>query len=509
MYHHLQFVVVYLLIANIFVLSNGDCSNPPDPTSPSDFPWLSEADSGVLTANILTIVIKSVLVDHRSNASISLIGSFPNCTASWTRSLSECEEIYTANIDWTLLQSCGFNATVYPDTTVLKAAINVVQIDDLGSIRGNNITRTQNTPIDVELTLSTDIKVNSSSVTVFAPISVQAAVVFVGYNSSEGVIQLYTSVQYPFELSNLPNVTVANGALNVSVLVSSTNNCPTSSDCRKTYEIDVINKVGGGTPCWLNGTYTLSFGKVECNPLYTTGNCSVESSETATIIFDVISDNLCGSFSQNIDISANATSSESLQGESQDTFIQGQVMYFSFQTYSALVNLSSTYVMNCTSFYDSAAGILLYSGGQYSSSGSNSVVGAQANFAIDSSGATSVQFHFTAIPALYTIVADTSVDATISCWLGVLYEDVAGKRNNIVQLLSGRRRSADIESPLLMKNKRSSGSSETIADTSYSIQLPAQTQSSPTQEEPPVVSGASALVSSSILAALLLFYFFF
>src|SRR5690349_15869477 len=60
----------------------------------SDFPYLDEMSSGLVSANVLRIVIRSPMVVARSEAVISL----GTCTGvTWTRTEDGCDEVYTSN----------------------------------------------------------------------------------------------------------------------------------------------------------------------------------------------------------------------------------------------------------------------------------------------------------------------------------------------------------------------------------------------------------------------------
>lgn len=104
--------------------------------------------------NNLTIVIRSTLVNNRSQADITFEGYTNSlCNApgvNWVRTIDNatCEEVYTGNLDWSLLSSsCGLSQANYSNEIIFSGTILVYQVDLLSEINNQNITRGIDTPV--------------------------------------------------------------------------------------------------------------------------------------------------------------------------------------------------------------------------------------------------------------------------------------------------------------------------------------------------------------------------
>ena len=107
--------------------------------------------------------------------------------------------------------------------------------------------------------------VNTSQLTVFAPIRVLTAITKQSYDvvAHSGLFRLFTSVQYPFKLNGITVVTKGNDAsltLTPSVTVDQEEfSCPVdNSDCNVLYDLTI-----GGDICRVSGNFTVEF-QIEC-----------------------------------------------------------------------------------------------------------------------------------------------------------------------------------------------------------------------------------------------------
>jgi len=299
-------------------------------------------------------VIRSPLVNNRSEADINFEGASNSlCNgpgSNWQRTIDNvtCEEVYTGILSWNLMTSgCGLYQTNYTYQIVFSGTILVHQVDILSEINNQNITRSIDTPLQFQIILPRNIEVNSTDPLIFAPIDVQAAITYVGYSDGFGVIDLFTTVQYPFILVN-PNIEISNINLAGYININSTNNCPLDSYCTTTYEIQVNGT--NGASCYLNGTYNLTF-NIACNSLWT-NDCPLQGN-TAQIVFELSSGNLCGVFTSQVNISAtlNTYASSLPNATTQQTFLENQIIYLGATVTSSEVSLVSTYVLNCSSIF--------------------------------------------------------------------------------------------------------------------------------------------------------------
>jgi hypothetical protein len=501
-------IFISLLFAN--VVFSQTCNNPPNPLAVTDFPYLDDSASGFLSLNVLTIVIRSTLVNNRSQAVISLQGySDANCNApgvNWQRTEDDvnCIESYTANLPWSLLSSsCGLAQTNNTDTIVFTGTILVNQVEILSEINGQNITRSIDTPFNFQLIFPRNVQVNSSDPVIFAPINVEAAVTHVGFTMPFGDINLFTSIQYPFILTN-PSVSINSSSLNGFISVLSTNGCPAESYCTTTYEIDVNGT--SGAPCWLNGTYTVSF-DIACNSAWT-NNCPLEGN-TVEIVFSTTSSNLCGLFSDTVDISATlSTYASNVASNTQETFLQNQFIYLRAVTTSQQVSLVNTYLLNCTSIYDpNSASTLLYSSGSSLNNGAVSSPALDASFTLISNNATQANFKLNATYELYPIPTDSYASMVISCWLGVEYQDVITSKRNVLQMKSSfiAPNSKKVSHSKLAIAKRNSNSQALSANARFSVIQTTQT----TQSNQPTLQMSSATKNNNNVIFLITAFVFF
>jgi len=340
---------------------------------------------------------------------------------------SACTESYTADIDWTMLHdNCGLSSEASSNWIYYNGTLNVEQIDVLPSIRGESVNRTMNSPFAFEISFPTNVQVQSSETTVYAPIEVDAAVVSQTYtlSSKAGLIQLYTSVQYPFLLVPTSMTTTTSGA-NVAISLGQTVSCPASGPgpCNVIYNINITSS---SALCSLDGTYTANF-TLQCESGIV-GDCPLQGNWVA-ISFEVTSSSLCGAFGNQVDISAVMLSYlDSGNTVQRNAFLEDQRMFFRVTTSSNAVSLFKTYVLNCSSIFD-ASSSLLYSGGSVGAPGTTTTVGGNADFSVGAATATSAAFSLTATAELFPVDPDQSANCVVECFLGVEYQDALSKRS--------------------------------------------------------------------------------
>ncbi len=347
---------------------------------------------------------------------------------------------------------------------------------------------------------------NSSDPLIFAPIDVQAAITYLGYTNGFGVINLFTTVQYPFILQN-PTLQISNTGLASYISINSTNNCPVNTSCITTYEIQV-NETSGST-CYLNGTYNLTF-NIACNSNWLQ-NCPLQNN-SAQIVFQVTSENLCATFTEQVSISATLnTYASGVSSVTQETFLENQMMYLRAVVTSNQVALASTYILNCSSIFEpNSATTLLYSGGNSSANtGQLSTAATNAGFSFTFNNQTQADFQLNATAQLYPVATDSYASAVISCWIGVDYQNVSVKRSSVKEIrsyYSAKSNMKKLSGKILKRQGPSTNSQATSADARFAIiQLASATQqpTSNTQQ----INNASSNNQSIILMNLILFGF--
>jgi len=396
-------------------------------------------------------------------------------------------ESYTADIDWAMLEAhCGLSQVSSSDLIIFTGTVTVHTIDHVSIDRDSDIIRDTYSPYTFTVTFPRNVEVNSSALAIFAPISVQAAIIRQEYNknSLEGLIQLFTSVQYPFFLSGA-TITATNG-LDVSIVQGTTVSCPTgfpsgsanAAACNVIFDISVIEA------CNLNGTYTVHF-DIQCQPEVNSLDCPLQG-ESVNITFSTWSNNFCGKFGNEIDLSVSMQSYLPDGSTPRNAFLPDQVMYFRAQTSSSMVQLSDTYLINCSSVYNTDAAILIYSGGSLAGNGSPQGLGSGAAFTVGTHTNATAEFNLKATNALYPVPVDESRPAYITCWIGVDYVNNIAKR-------SSSHINVNLGKSAVALNKRAvTSSSSTQASASFRV-----------GEDTTVENGASSLTSVSLVFCIL------
>jgi len=279
------------------------------------------------------------------------------------------------------------------------------------------------------------------------------------------------------------------------ISINSTNSCTSSGYCTTTDEIQVNGTNGGNSGCFLNGTYNLTF-DIACNPLWT-NDCPLQGN-TAQIIFDLSSGNLCGVFTAQVNISATLNTYASAGAlVTQETFLENQIIYMNASVTSTEVSLVSTYVLNCSSIFEpTGISTLLYSGGSSSAnSGSITADATAASFTFTYNDAVTATFQLVATSQLFPVATDSFSSAVISCWIGVDYQDVTVKRTSIKEITTYYSSKSNLKKLSGNIFKRQSNSQHaTSADARFAV-VQVASQNQPTQE----ISGANNSQSITIL----------
>jgi len=446
---------------------------------------LLDQQSGFLSQNTLTVVLQSVIVDQRDEAVITFKDADVSCIQVWNRvfdDVTTCLETYTAAIPWDMLSShCGLTRTESANAIEYEGTIIVSQTDHLSQIRGQDITRDTVSPFAFMITFPKNVAVNSSQLAIFAPISVQSAIIKREFDSNTGYghFLLYTSVEYPFILQT-PSISVDTAGLNSYIIQNSVVSCPAAGPgaCNVIYDI----YVNASILCTLSGTYTAAF-TIACQSGV---DCPLQG-DNVTIVFTAASNDFCGQFGVSVDLSISMGSYRADYSTPKDSFLQEQVMYFKTVTSSSKVQLLHTYLLNCSSIYGGAY-TLLYSNGAYSVAGTLQPLASGAAFTVASSLSNSVSFNMIATSALFPLSADQSDSAVINCWVGVDYVDATGKRSEL---------------QMIQKRQVPHSSSSSLASSTVTLQGPV----TPTTFENASMKVTSSLMLISILSVLFFMLF--
>lgn len=407
------------------------CSNPPNSLQVNNVPSLDTSSSGFKSNSIVSLVIESVLVDNRTDATITLNAAQAICnypgSQYWSRSVVNCTEVWTAQIPWDVAaQFCNLARSEDVDWISFSGAIDVYQKDVLGAIRGTPITRDISTGFEYRLRFPKSVSAEAPTIQVFAPILVEAAVTSQSYDAltSNGKINLFTSVQYPFELVNPIILTNVSG-LTPSVGTAN-QNCPANAPCEENFNVSVARQ----NNCFFTGEYVTTY-DIICNANFQ-GECPLQG-ETATVVFRVVSQDLCGIFTEDIDLQGSLASFLADYQTNRAAFIIGQVSYWRFDVTSSKATIVNTVLANVTSAFNGGAVQTLMSASTPTALGN--VVG----FAYDGNGGlgTQARFRFNVNPAVFPVAVDANSPAVIRASVLVTYQNAQRKRTVLKQFILG------------------------------------------------------------------------
>jgi len=224
---------------------------------------------------------------------------------------------------------------------------------------------------------------------------------------------LFTSLQYPFELVN-PAISVDNTIMSVSIS-SNVTNCPQDQPCEITFNIVVDPK----TLCYLNGVYNITFDLI-CNPLYNTTSCPLQG-ETGLISFQIASENLCGNFTENVDIFGSLNSYLSDYSTLKNAFLFGQTVHWRLDVSSSKITISSVTLTELTSVFNSTSTTLVHN--------QTFIGGGGINFNQDFSNSTDeLRFRYLIDNSNYPVPTDQNMPALITATVAIQYQS-AQKRS--------------------------------------------------------------------------------
>ena len=430
------FVFTSFLVFFVHYSIQQNCSNPVNLLQITDLPILDTADSGFKSQNVLSLVIMATQVDNRTDAIITLNATSPNCNypgPNWVKTIVNCTEIWNATIPWQIAyQECGLNRTETAQSITFDGWIDVFQQDILGTIRGTPITRNLSTNFEYKVVFPKTLSVQST-IQVFAPILVDAAIVSESYDATamQGQLNLFSSVQWPFELVQ-PQVAINSTQL-FPTIANLSQDCANNSACSENWNISIaLSNI-----CNFSGTYAASY-QIICNPLYT-GQCPLQG-ENATVIFSIVSQDVCGVFTENIDLNGTLNSYLSDFATERAAFIIGQVSYWKLDVYSTKATIISTDLLGVSTQFG-LTNATLFNLNQTTSTGN------VTNFSSISSSATEVRFQFNVDPAVFPIATDQNAPATVVALVSVNYQNTQQQKRSVLREL--------LLHPLLSNNKNS------------------------------------------------------
>jgi len=328
--------------------------------------------------------------------------------------------------------NCGFNVYILEDVIVYNGTLLVTQSDTLASIRSQTLIRNTTSPLSLSITFPRYAAVNASSLTIFAPIDVEAAIVVQDYDvtTDSGLFQMLVSVEYPFKFSSVTMRSSGGAGINVYPSIADSQEgyqcLAASEDCSVLYDLYV-----NGTFCALSGFFAVEFG-ISCRAGVV--NCPLQGGENANVTWTATSTNLCGSVNRNVSLSVGLASYlNSEMSTARQGFLIGQTMYFEATASSTDVTISvaNVFLKNCTLFFGEGSPtttpLVILEGGEFGSAATSSV-GSDVQIL----NADGNQMSIFASTQLFTVPTDYNISVVVECYIGVQYNNVAYSKRFIL-----------------------------------------------------------------------------
>jgi len=260
----------------------------------------------------------------------------------------------------------------------------------------------------------------SSSIRSFAPIVLESSISNqrVETQSNTGLIELTTSVQWPFKYFN-PSLTAFPAGFSITsvqeVFPNGVDKCSTTEGdaCVQVWRISFTLN----SKCQLNGNWDWKFNQT-CNPAYTS-TCPVPSAgQTDTLGTSLVSENFCSVAQVDIGLSAAITTfADETRTESKNAFLRNQIVYFRVDTTSTSASLQTTLVDEIVTINQATnTTIFLYQGGAAQEAGTNAGVAVS-----NSVSSTRAHFQFKVDQNSAPVAADQFQDYTVRAKFIVTY----------------------------------------------------------------------------------------
>jgi len=211
--------------------------------------------------------------------------AFPSCRDSFQGSFSIPQ----------LVENCSFTETLGDDFLALEGKIHVTAIDPMGFFRGRQIQRMTKSVLTLNINLPTVINLETGNLTVLSPIETLLAVTFQSYDfdADQGVIQLTSSVQWPYFLQSpsLAQSAVPIGATLVSLSDLQCEQDVPDSPCSQVTTLQINNLRSGEISCSLDGMYTFDW-SYGCRTGFS-APCPLDGSEVLSSNITLASEDYC------------------------------------------------------------------------------------------------------------------------------------------------------------------------------------------------------------------------
>jgi hypothetical protein len=292
----------------------------------------------IVTPLVIDRLQSFIYIQYTNNSDCLFPGIFSYNTLDTTL---PCSNRFSYALPWDKGIKCGWNQKKLNDITIYYGNIFVSQLENIGYIRGYPIQRTILRVIPIMISFHTSVVI-STNIKVVAPIKLNALVYKQEYNSAIspiGVIEFYTTLQYPYMIDTSSPYTILSPAgITSSIMDISQDKCNENEECVQIFRIQLNIQ----ETCLFTGNYIASF-NIKCNPLFSY-TCPISQSNKAQVTISANSENFCASAYIDIQLSSGL---QSYRDENflypRSTYLIGDLTYF-----KATINSQITKIITLT-----------------------------------------------------------------------------------------------------------------------------------------------------------------
>jgi len=254
---------------------------------------------------------------------INLNSSHPYCVYPISeyifKEVDGCKDIWRFSIPWDLASQCGWDIVDSDGYRIYRGQVIIQNHEYLSNIQDCRFIQSV---LRIKITFQLFVQVNLSSVTYNQPnlnsaITRQIVSIQLG---QAACLQLTTTLNYPYELSNGDLILTPQGKFLNHTFVGAVESCSGTDVCRQRWTA-CLNLANG--TCDLDGSYAMNFTQI-CR----SGNnqCPLSESEKDAIIdFTLTSENFCATISIDIGLTGTIKSySDSTFQTEKTSFVLGQ-----------------------------------------------------------------------------------------------------------------------------------------------------------------------------------------
>jgi len=294
-------------------------------------------DSASFDGGNLSISISQSMVNGRADGAVylndlNLNSSHPYCIYPLSdyiqKSVDGCKDIWDFSLPWSLASQCGWKIV---DTEGYRNYKGQVVVQNHEYVENIQECRIIQSVLRIKITFQLFVQLNLSSATYNQPnlnsaitrqiVSIQAG--------QPACLQLTTTLNYPYELSNGELVSTPEGKFLNHTFSRSFESCSGKDICLQRWTT-CLNLANG--TCDLDGSYSMNFTKIcRSNDI----QCPQSQSESAVIDFTLTSENFCAQISIDIGIIGN------IKSYSDSTFLTQQTSFELGQKACYLITVNS------------------------------------------------------------------------------------------------------------------------------------------------------------------------